>query len=361
MKTPLEFYKNKRVFITGHTGFKGSWLCAWLQELGAEVMGYALLPHTTPNHFDLLDLQTHSIFGNIKNFSKLQKSLKDFQPEIIFHLAAQPLVRKSYTDPIDTYKTNVLGTLNLLQASRKISSIRSIINITTDKVYENKEWVWGYRENDPLGGYDPYSSSKACSEILSASFRSSFFNINDFNKTHQTLIATARAGNVIGGGDWSADRLIPDIIRGMQKKSKIIIRNPQATRPWQHVLEPLYGYLLLGIKLYEGKTQFAQSFNFGPNAKNNLSVAAMLEIIKKNWNISYQITPNPHFSHEANLLMLDSSKAHSFLHWQGILDAQKSIQMTLQWYEKNLSHSYLMTWEQIKSYSDILKTTKGKI
>ena len=269
-----EFYSGKRVLVTGHTGFKGSWLTLWLTIMGAKVLGYALEPNTDPSLFNVLNLQKDidHVIGDIRDFEKLREVITEFKPEIVFHLAAQPLVRLSYREPRLTYETNVMGTVNLLEAIRQTKSVRAVVNVTSDKCYENKEWVWGYREIDPMGGYDPYSSSKGCSELITAAYRNSYF------KNTEAAVASARAGNVIGGGDWAEDRLIPDIVRSLSQGKQIIIRNPKATRPWQHVLEPLSGYLLLGKLLYEKGQEFAEAWNFGPS---DSSVMTVEEIVKK--------------------------------------------------------------------------------
>jgi CDP-glucose 4,6-dehydratase len=245
-------YKDKTVLITGHTGFKGSWLSFWLTQLGAKVVGYALEAPTVPNHIELLTLDIISINGDIRDLEKLNKTFEEYKPDIVFHLAAQPIVKISYEDPIETYETNVIGALKVFEACRK-TNVKAIINITSDKAYENKEWIWGYRENDPLGGYDPYSSSKGCADLLANSYRSSYFNPKEYQKSHNTLLASCRAGNVIGGGDWAQDRLMTDIMLSVSQGKKVSIRNPYATRPWQHVLEPLSGYLLVGQKLLEAR------------------------------------------------------------------------------------------------------------
>ncbi len=253
-------YKNKTVLVTGHTGFKGSWLCFWLSKMGANVIGYSLEAPTNPNHIELLNLNIISVIGDIRDLEKLNNTFKMYKPDIVFHLAAQPLVRLSYENPIETYETNVIGTLKVFEACKN-AKIKAIVNITSDKAYENKEWIWGYRENDPMGGYDPYSSSKGCADLLTNSYRNSYFNIDDYKIKHNTLLASCRAGNVIGGGDWAEDRLITDIMISVSQNKKVSIRNPYATRPWQHVLEPLSGYLHIGQKLLEEKKSLLMAWN----------------------------------------------------------------------------------------------------
>jgi CDP-glucose 4,6-dehydratase len=344
-------YKDRTVLITGHTGFKGSWLAFWLNQIGANVTGYSLPPPTRPNHFNLLDLDISSITGDIRDLKKLDEVFEKHQPEIVFHLAAQPLVRRSYENPIETYETNVIGTLKVFEACRK-QGVRAIVNVTSDKCYENKEWIWGYRENDPMGGYDPYSSSKGCSELLTSSYRNSFFPIKDLKKTHNTLIASCRAGNVIGGGDWAKDRLIPDIMLSASDAKKVIIRNPHSIRPWQHVLEPLSGYLQIGQKLLEEKTDFAGPWNFGPMDKESITVRDVADIIKKNWDaVDYKIDLDRNQLHEANLLMLDSTKSHSLLKWQNIWDNSKTINKTVHWYKKYYETGEINTKEDLESYT----------
>jgi CDP-glucose 4,6-dehydratase len=308
-------YNGRTVLMTGHTGFKGSWLAYWLHRLGAKVIGYSLPAPTEPNHFELLNLDIISIRGDIRDLNKLNETFTTFKPEIVFHLAAQPLVRFSYENPIETYETNVIGTLKVLEACRK-ANVKAIVNITSDKAYENKEWIWGYRENDPMGGYDPYSSSKGAADILASSYRSSYFNPDQYGKTHHTLLATCRAGNVIGGGDWAKDRLVTDIILSASQGKKVSIRNPKATRPWQHVLEPLSGYLLVGQKLLEGKRDFGEAWNFGPSDEGGITVEEVVKNVKKYWDkIDYEINCDLQGLHEANLLKLDCSKAHILLKW----------------------------------------------
>jgi CDP-glucose 4,6-dehydratase len=324
-----EFWKGKRVLITGHTGFKGSWLCMLLKSLGAEISGYALEPPTDPNLFTLCSIGSfvNSTISDIRDFESLLRKIEIENPEIVIHMAAQPLVRLSYEEPVLTYQTNIIGTINLLEAVRvsKSKSIRVLINVTTDKCYENKEWLWPYRENEPLGGYDPYSSSKACSEIVTAAYRNSFFNRGEYNN-HHLSIATARAGNVIGGGDWAADRLIPDIVRSILKNEKIIVRNPDAIRPWQHVLEPLVGYLMLSERLYVDGFSFAEAWNFGPKEDDSKSVKWIVEKFCSKWgrNASYELDNQVH-PHEANYLKLDHSKAKEKLNWDPKWNLDKAL------------------------------------
>ncbi|MGX3011300.1 CDP-glucose 4,6-dehydratase [Helicobacter sp. 23-1044] len=349
----LDIYQKKRVFITGHTGFKGSWLSLWMESLGAEVCGYALPPQTKPNHFALLggESRFRTIFADIRNKETLQKSLFDFSPHIIFHLAAQPLVRESYKNPIDTFSTNALGTLNVLECARNLKDLCAIVVITTDKVYENKEWIWGYRENDRLGGYDVYSASKACAEIITSAMQKSFFNVGDFGKSHNCLIATARAGNVIGGGDFSVDRIVPDLMRGVESSTATIIRNPNATRPWQFVLEPLRGYLMLGETLLQGDVSFATSFNFAPHIEANISVKAFLHKAQKIWDkIAFKITEDSANPHEANLLMLDSAKAFQMLNFSSLYDIDCAINQSISWYKSHYENGKILSEAQLKDY-----------
>ena len=349
----FEFWKGKRVLITGHTGFKGSWLAFWLETLGAEVGGYALAPETVPNLFSNLELEKkiNSTIGNICDLEKFSAALSEFQPEIVFHLAAQSLVRKSYKNPVETYQTNVIGTVNVLEAIRRVASVKSVVVITTDKVYENNEWHWAYRENERLGGFDPYSNSKACAELAVAAYRNSFF------ADQKCLIATARAGNVIGGGDWSEDRLLPDVFRFLIFDKPLVIRYPNAVRPWQHVLEPLAGYMRLAEKLYAGEKSFGEAWNFGPADEDSKPVEWILEKIKNIWNapVHWQIEQNEQ-PHEAGLLKLDSAKAKTTLGWQPVLNILQAIDLTAEWFKnfkdgKNLLET---TRRQIDFYTDLL-------
>lgn len=351
-------YKDKKVFLTGHTGFKGSWLALWLTKLGAEVCGYSLEPNTTPSMFTELDIQNKikkSIIGDILDYDKLAKEIQDFQPEIIFHLAAQPLVRLSYSEPILTYKTNVIGSLNVLEAARNCSSVKAFVNVTTDKCYENKEINRGYREDEPMGGYDMYSSSKGCVEIMSSSFRRSFLQ-NGY------AMATARAGNVIGGGDWALDRLIPDCVRFINAGEKIEIRNPVAVRPWQHVLEPLSGYLLLGEKLLEHGLHFADGFNFGPYEDSVLKVAEVAQKVVENYGKGEVVVHKRDNLHEANLLMLNIEKAEKVLGWTPTYTANQAIRETVDWYKHFYAEDtdmYNFTLNQINKYEENIKWNKN--
>lgn len=317
--TQRQFWQGKKVFLTGNTGFKGSWLSIWLLDMGADICGYALTPPTSPSLFDTCNLakQMNCIIGDIRDYQNLADTIAKFKPEIVIHMAAQPLVRDSYKIPIETYATNVMGTVNILEAVRHTDSIRSVVNVTTDKCYENKEWHWGYRENEAMGGYDPYSASKGCSELVTASYRQSFFNPQKYNTDHQVALASARAGNVIGGGDWATDRLIPDILKSISTGQKVNIRSPHAIRPWQHVLEPLSGYLLLAEKLYNEGIKFSEGWNFGPEDKDAKSVEYIVNHLCKLWgkDASYTIDSNPQ-PHEAGYLKLDISKARNLLNWQ---------------------------------------------
>lgn len=344
-------YHNRKVLITGHTGFKGSWLALWLSQMGAKITGYSLQPPTDPNHFQLLNLDINSVISDIRDANNLKQVFKEQQPEIIFHLAAQAIVRRSYQDPLETFSSNVLGTVNVLEAARACSCVRAIVIVTSDKCYENKEWPWGYRENDTLGGYDPYSASKGCAEIITSCWRNSFFNLKDYGHTHQTLLASARAGNVIGGGDWAADRLIPDIMRAVSRNEKVKIRNPQATRPWQHVLEPLSGYLLLGQKLLDGRKEIADAWNFGPSEEENVSVGEIVHLVKKVWpKIDYEINQSPDQPHEAGLLRLDCSRARKKLKWMPAWTGSSTIEKTTLWYKAFYESSAILSLEQLKHY-----------
>ena len=356
------FWKRKQVFITGHTGFKGSWLALWLDLLGADVVGYSLPSPTVPSHFESAQIGKGitTIESDVKHFDQLKKAIQTHNPEIVFHLAAQSLVRPSYDDPIETYSTNVMGTVNLLEAIRKISSVKVIINVTSDKCYENKEWVWGYRENDPVGGYDPYSSSKGCAELVSSAYLQSFFNPAKYDN-HGVGLATARAGNVIGGGDFAEDRLIPDIVKTLSKGEIVNIRYPKAVRPWQHVLEPLSGYLELARRLYENGAMFSGAWNFGPTENDVKDVGWVVNKFVEAWGeeASWRVDKNKH-PHEAGLLKLDCSKAYTILGWSSRLNIEKALKWTVEWYKefyRNPDSVRKVTLQQIEEYENIISTT----
>lgn len=347
-------YKGKKVFLTGHTGFKGTWMLQTLRILGADVMGYALAPKTKQDLYQVIkgDELCDSIIADIRDKQKLEDHIIAFQPDFIFHLAAQPLVRFSYEIPSETYEVNAIGSAFILDALRKLEKKCSVVMITTDKVYHNNEWVYPYRENDRLGGFDPYSASKACAELIIDSYRNSFFNINNIVK-HQKGIAVARAGNVIGGGDWSKDRLIPDIIRSLVQNKTIIIRNPISIRPWQHVMEPIIGYLMLGRKLSENPKSFSEAFNFGPNPEDNLSVEKVVKLAIQEWGSGdYQLEHQIDAPHEAGLLMLDISKVKEKLEWKPTYNSEKAIEQTIRFYKKNFedSNPRLFLESEINSY-----------
>ena len=347
-----EFWKGKKVFITGHTGFKGTWLSIWLKSMGAILAGYALAPHTKPNFFEnaLATDEIESVIGDVRDLGKLSQAMKSFAPEIVIHMAAQPLVRLSYKNPVDTYSTNVMGTVHLLEAVRSSPSVKAVVNVTTDKCYENKEWVWGYREDEALGGHDPYSSSKGCSELVTAAYRSSFFNDSVSAK-----IASGRAGNVIGGGDWSEDRLIPDFFKSLENNEPVIIRNPSATRPWQHVLEPLSGYLLLAEQLYLNGDRYAEAWNFGPEENDVKSVRSIIEYLVERWGDgSSWIHDESEQPHEAQLLKLDISKAKKLLGWRPKWDLFKALDSIIEWQKAWLSGEDIkaMTLKQIRQFED---------
>ena len=328
-------YKGKRILITGHTGFKGSWLSLWLKELGADVIGYALEPPTKPNLFEAVSLDekiTH-IIGDVRDEEHLFSVFEKYQPEFVFHLAAQPLVRLSYKEPKLTYETNVMGTVNVLEAVRKTKNARVCIIVTSDKCYENREWVYGYRETDPMGGHDPYSSSKGCAELVTAAYRRSFFNPNDYGKKHNVALSSVRVGNVIGGGDWGAERIISDCIRALSQNKAIIVRNPQATRPWQYVLEPLSGYLLLGALMYGDGVKYSSVWNFGPNDESVITVGELVKLVIKYWGSGSYITDTLNHPHEAGLLKLDVSKAKVMLGWKLLYDVYEAVERTINWYK----------------------------
>lgn len=349
------FYKGKRVLVTGHTGFKGSWLSIWLHELGVEVIGVAKEPFTERDNFVLSGIGNRikaDIRADIRDGEKMKEIFTKYQPEIVFHLAAQPLVRLSYDIPVETYETNVMGTINIMEAIRATDSVKVGVMITTDKCYENREQIWGYRENEPMGGYDPYSSSKGAAEIAISSWRRSFFNPADYGKKHHVSLASVRAGNVIGGGDWALDRIIPDCIKAIEADEPIAIRNKKAVRPWQHVLEPLSGYMLLAQKMWEAPTDYCEGWNFGPRAESISTV----------WDVASKLTASygkgelkdisdPNAVHEANLLMLDISKAKFKLGWEPRMDINQCIDMVADWYKRYRTEDvYGLCIEEINHY-----------
>jgi len=351
-----EFFKGKKILITGNTGFKGSWLSQILLNYGAIVVGYSLTPNTNPNMFEVLELDKtmKTYYCDIRDSKKLKEVMSEEKPEIVFHLAAQPIVRRSYDEPLYTFETNIMGTANVLDAIRDAKCVKSVVMITTDKVYENKEHIWPYRETDALGGKDPYSASKACAELAISCYIQSYFPIAEYGKTHNTLIAVARSGNVIGGGDWAEDRLIPDIIRSIiENDEDVIIRNPESTRPWQHVLEPLSGYLLLSKELFEKNIPIAGPWNFAPDYKESLSVH---EIVKKGIDIlqkgNYAIKEEKNKKHESKLLTLDSTKARTVLGWNHFIDINQRLYMTFYWYNAHYDNKDVknLTNEQISDY-----------
>ena len=344
-------YNGKRVLLTGHTGFKGSWLAFWLKQLGAEVCGIALPMETEHSHFDLLDLDMRSEYADIRDCERIAKIAADFKPEIVFHLAAQPLVRLSYASPVETFSSNVMGTVHVLESCRKVDSVRAVVAISSDKCYENKEQRAGYKESDPMGGYDPYSASKGCTELVISSYRRSFFNNDDFGTKHHTLLASGRAGNVIGGGDWAQDRLVPDIMKAAAKGETVVIRSPYATRPWQHVLEPLSGYLALGQKLLEGRKEFACGWNFGPSGKGNICVEKVVTALAQEWSkIKIKIDPPADAPHEAGLLALDCSKANAELSWHGVWGPEETFKRTANWYKEFYTNGRVTTADDLSAY-----------
>lgn len=351
----LGFWSGKKVFLTGHTGFKGGWLSLWLQSLGAEVHGYSLKPPTTPNLFTIANVGTgmsSSTIADIRDASLLAAAMKHAQPDIVLHLAAQPLVRYSYVDPVETYTVNVMGTVNLFEAVRKTLSVRAVVNVTTDKCYENREWVWPYREDEAMGGFDPYSSSKGCSELVTSAYRRSFL------AEAGVALASARAGNVIGGGDWAQDRLIPDFLRSIDSGNTLVLRSPNAIRPWQHVLEPLSGYLMLAEQLFTKGADFAEGWNFGPSDEDARTVEWIVKrLVATIPNASWELDQNPQL-HEANHLRLDSSKAHTRLNWQPRWKLHTALNQILEWHTnwKNGVDMHQCTLGQILTYQ---KTDTG--
>ena len=349
-----QFWQGKRVFITGHTGFKGSWLSIWLQEMGAVVKGYALVAPTSPSLYEEAKVGSgmSSTEGDIRDFLHLRQEIFEYKPEIVFHLAAQPLVRPSYDDPIETYSTNVMGTVHLLEAIKQVGGVKAVVNITSDKCYENKEWVWGYRENEAMGGYDPYSNSKGCAESVASSYRQSFFNKDKYHE-HGCALASVRAGNVIGGGDWALDRLIPDMLKAFGDKKTVEIRSPYAIRPWQHVLEPLSGYIQLAEKLYLYGCDYAEGWNFGPRDEDAMPVEWIVKELTSLWGegADWQLSEGEH-PHEAHYLKLDCSKAKMRLNWQPVWNLQQTLERIVAWQKAWLNQQNMQqyTINEIKQY-----------
>lgn len=348
------FWRGKRVFLTGHTGFKGGWLSLWLQQLGAELTGYALQPPTQPSLFEKADVVRgmRSIIGDIRDSATFIAAVREAEPDILIHMAAQPLVRRSYIDPVETYSTNVMGTVHLLEAVRQCHSVRAVVNVTTDKCYENREWLWPCRENEAMGGYDPYSSSKGCAELVTGAYRNSYFNANTYAQ-HQVALASARAGNVIGGGDWAEDRLVPDILGAFSRGKPVMIRNPHAVRPWQHVLEPLRGYLTLAERLFADGAAYAEAFNFGPREDDAQPVEWIVRQLAAKWGDSaVWRVDGGHHPHEASLLRLDVSKAAHRLGWRPVLNLEAGLQLTVDWVRAALAGQDMRayTLKQINDY-----------
>jgi len=351
------FWKNKHVFLTGHTGFKGSWLSLWLASMGAKVTGYALAPNTTPNFFGITKVRDgleQSHISDIRDLEKLQKAIADAEPEIIIHMAAQPLVRYSYANPVETYATNVMGTVHVLESIRALDCVRAVVIVTTDKCYENKEWAWGYRENESMGGHDPYSNSKGCAELVTSAYRQSYFSPEKYSQ-HHVAIASARAGNVIGGGDWSEDRLIPDAIKAFEANKTLMIRNPLATRPWQHVLEPLSGYLVLAQALYQEGVKFDGAWNFGPRDEDARSVQEVINLLIQSWGSKASwVQDQSEQPHEAHSLKLDCSKARQYLHWVPRWTLEQAIKNIALWQTAHQAQGNMreISLQQIANYQN---------
>ncbi len=348
-------FRDKTVLVTGHTGFKGSWLCIWLKELGARVVGYSLKPYTEKDNFHVSHIESKiiHIIGDVRDFDKMKEVFETYKPEFVFHLAAQPIVRKSYTNPKETYNINIGGTVNLMECCRLTNSVRVIINVTSDKCYANRGCLWNYRETDPIGGDDPYSSSKGCAELITTAYRKSFFDPDNLER-HNKSLASVRAGNVIGGGDWQKDRIVPDCIRALEKGKPIEIRNPEATRPWQHVLEPLSGYLLLASKMYEHPTRFCSAWNFGPRHASAITVGKIVDMIIAIWGSGHQRRYEyaKDMMHEAKYLGLDATKANSCLGWFPVWDIDKAVKKTVEWYSSyKKKDPYTICLDQIREYT----------
>ena len=351
-----DFWNGKVVLVTGHTGFKGGWLCLWLQSLGAKVVGYALNPPTTPSLFEVAKVGEgmRSLIGDVGDLARRQAAVSGHAPQIVFHMAAQALVRSSYADPVGTYATNIMGTAHLLEAVRKAQGVKVVVNVTSDKCYDNREWVWAYRENEPLGGYDPYSSSKGCAELVTAAYRNSFFHPADYPR-HGVALASARAGNAIGGGDWAQDRLVPDFVRAVTRGESLTVRNAAAVRPWQHVLEPLRGYLLLAQHLWSDGARYSEAWNFGPDEDSAQSVQTVVETLAALWDggAGWRADTSAGQAHEANFLKLDCSKARTKLGWHPRWDLRMALESTTAWYKAHQAGRDMrsFTLEQIARYA----------
>ena len=351
-----KFWSDRRVFLTGHTGFKGSWLSLWLSSLGANVTGFSLKPPTHPNLFELANIEqsTNSILGDIRDLALLRDAINSAKPEIVIHMAAQPLVLTSYEDPLDTYQTNIMGTAYLLESLRNCPSIKAVLIITSDKCYENREWLWGYREIDAMGGYDPYSSSKGCAELVTAAYRQSYFNPYKY-ADHGVAIASARAGNIIGGGDWASNRLIPDAMRAFLADETLVVRNGDAIRPWQHILDPLHGYIVLSQKLLSNAgNEYSEAWNFGPKSENEIRVSEIVKKLTKIWGRSANwVDTNKNAKlHEANYLRLDCTKSVHKLDWQPKISITRALQLTVEWYQAYQKNEdmRLVTLNQINNF-----------
>ncbi|MGD0817818.1 MAG: CDP-glucose 4,6-dehydratase [Methanomassiliicoccales archaeon] len=357
MNKDLSFYQGKKVLVTGHTGFKGGWLCHWLERLGANVVGFGLAPNTEPSLYETSGVENvaESVFGDISDLNAVKEVASNSKPDVIFHLAAQPLVRLSYADPVSTFETNVMGTVNILEAARTLPNLKACLVITSDKCYQNNEWDYSYRENDPMGGFDPYSASKGAAEIVVGSYRASFF------KEPLRGLGSARAGNVIGGGDWAENRIVPDAIRSLSKGQEVHVRNPLAIRPWQHVLDPLYGYLLLGERLAQEPEKFSSGWNFGP-LRSDINVSRLVQMIVDGWGTGKWVQDEVKGPHEAHFLRLDSTKAQNNLGWYPHLDIDLAVKMTVDWYKAYLDKRDMrqMTEDQIHQFMDILRTGANK-
>lgn len=360
MEINRKFWVNKRVLVTGHTGIKGSWLSIWLQELGAQICGYSLAPPSKPSLFEVSGIgkEIESVHGDIRDLAHMQQVFKEYRPEIVIHMAAQALVRDSYINPVETYDTNVMGTVKVLEAARQVDSVRVIISITSDKCYENREWHWGYRENEAMGGYDPYSSSKGCAELVAAAYRRSFFKSSSDHQKQPLHLATVRAGNVIGGGDWAKDRLVPDLMQAFLEKRKVVIRYPKAIRPWQHVLEPLAGYLLLAEKLWEEGEFYEGGWNFGADDTDARPVSWIVDQLSAlcDGRLQWEIAATSH-PHEATYLKLDCSKSKNLLGWTPVLNLTTALQWVADWYKAYAAKKDMLqvTRSEIAKYESLMR------